>query len=366
MKKRLTAFVLAILMLISLSPASYAAETVYFTAVDERVLDLNDATMPFWFAGYLYVAASLFQESGLGYSYNTIKQTLVLYESSRSLVFDLATGSATDGQGTPYPHVAVTRGGVTFLPVSAVSSYFNRTYSNNHVSHGYLIRVRTSGSLSDAIFLDAASYQLESRYQQYHGQRTDTEPPLVEPTIPEDPQPTDTVPRKSIYLCFLVEDTVQIDQWLDVLNTFGVRASFYFTEEALTRCGDQLRRLTAVGQTIGLELPAGSESPQETLSRMNELLFFEAGVKTRLVYAGADANTAVLREAGYSPLIPRLNRSAYGLATSKGAAALLHQAEILHGAVTIWLGGNVTPNGLREFISDAEVNNNRLLTMTET
>ena len=55
MKKRLCAALLALAMALSLCCAAIAEEQIYFTAVDERVLDLNDETMPFWFGGYLYV-----------------------------------------------------------------------------------------------------------------------------------------------------------------------------------------------------------------------------------------------------------------------------------------------------------------------
>ena len=44
-KKRFAATVLAVAMLLSLCPAAMAEDLVYFTAVDERVLDLNDSTM---------------------------------------------------------------------------------------------------------------------------------------------------------------------------------------------------------------------------------------------------------------------------------------------------------------------------------
>ena len=75
MKRRFAAALLALALLAALCPPVSAEDQVYFTAVDERVLDLNDATMPFWFGGYLYVAATVFRESGVGYSFNVVTQT---------------------------------------------------------------------------------------------------------------------------------------------------------------------------------------------------------------------------------------------------------------------------------------------------
>lgn len=366
MQKRFAAAVLAVAMLLTLCPAAVADNLVYFTAVDERVLDLNDSTMPFWFGGYLYVAATVFRESGVGYSYNIVSQTLVLYDSNRSLVFDVSTGSGTDGQGELYDHVCVTRGGVTFVAASPVASYFDRTYSNTRVDHGYLIRVRSSSAvLPDSMFVETATYQLESKYQQYQRQTTADQTPDENTGDTEPEQPAeDTTAGESMYLCFLAEDENKVSQWLDALENRGAHAAFYFTEEALTRCGDQLRRLTASGCAIGLALTSAGDSAEEQLDRMNQILFAAAGVKTRMVYA-ADADVPSLQLAGYCPLTPRIDRSKYGLTSPGGASSLLKQIGNRRGAVSVWLGSNVTAGALKTLLSSAGADGDRLLPMTE-
>ena len=364
MKKRFAATVLAVAMLLSLSPAAVAEDSVYFTAVDERVLDLNDSTMPFWFGGYLYVAATVFRESGVGYSYNIVNQTLVLYDSSRSLVYDVSTGSGTDGQGEVYDHVCVTRGGVTFVAASPVASYFGRTYSNTRVNHGYLIRVRSSSAvLPDSMFTETAAYQMETKYQQYQKNTNAVQTPDQDPGESETTEPAENSPGKSIYLCFLAEDAEMVSEWLDAMENRSGHAAFYFTEEALSRCGDQLRRLAASGCAIGLVASSG-DHPAEQLDRMNRILFAAAGVKTRLVYA-AGADIPALQSAGYCPLTPRIDRSRYGLTTSGGAASLLKQIRSRRSAVSVWLGSSVTAGALRTFLSSAVTEEDRLLSMTE-
>jgi hypothetical protein len=51
MKKRIFAGILAFFLFVPLVLTGGAQTAVYFTAVDERVLDLKDSTMPFWFGG---------------------------------------------------------------------------------------------------------------------------------------------------------------------------------------------------------------------------------------------------------------------------------------------------------------------------
>ena len=53
-RKRLLSLLLSVLMLCTLlPPRASAAPTLYFTAVNDRMCDLNDETMPFWQNGLL-------------------------------------------------------------------------------------------------------------------------------------------------------------------------------------------------------------------------------------------------------------------------------------------------------------------------
>ena len=102
---RATALLFAVLLLAgTVLPPAAAADTVYFTAINETILPLSDTTMPFWSDGYLYVSTSAFSGGGLGiyYSRNTLKQTVVLYTYNHALIFHLDTGTVTDNQYNDY------------------------------------------------------------------------------------------------------------------------------------------------------------------------------------------------------------------------------------------------------------------------
>ena len=77
MRRKLLAALACAALLIQLSVPAGAAGTVYFTAVNMNVLELSDATMPFWSDGYLYVPGSVFsgysKDLGVSYSYNAAK-----------------------------------------------------------------------------------------------------------------------------------------------------------------------------------------------------------------------------------------------------------------------------------------------------
>ena len=60
-KEKWAALVLALALLVQpLLLTAQAAPTVYFTAVNDYVLELSDDTMPFWSGGYLYLPSTIF------------------------------------------------------------------------------------------------------------------------------------------------------------------------------------------------------------------------------------------------------------------------------------------------------------------
>ena len=70
MIKRIVAALLCALLMLSDIQWAQAAGTVYFTAVNETVLELSDANMPFWSNGYIYVSSNMFADKELGISYS--------------------------------------------------------------------------------------------------------------------------------------------------------------------------------------------------------------------------------------------------------------------------------------------------------
>ena len=370
MKKRLAAAVLAVLLVLPvLSSSTLAADPVYFTAVNETVLELTATTMPFWSGGYLYVSCTMFSNKELGvfYSLNYVKQTMVLYTNRSALIFNLQDGSVADTQGNSYYPGTIVRGNDIFLPISMVSNYFGLVYTNMKVSQGYLIRVKSSNAvLSDSMFLDAVPSQLEYRYSQYLKSLT----PAGEPTQPQQPEEQLPVVGKSIYLCVLANDIDRTEALLDVLDRHDCQATFYLSPKLLPQAGDLLRRMAATGQGIGLAPDASAPADRlaSDLNRENDRLFEACRIKTRLTAlpGGSQQQLSTLEDAGFRCLAPTLDRSAAGLRTSSGAAALLKKITAKSGEVSVWLSDQVSPAGLQAFLTDALTANNRCLSMTET
>ena len=381
MRRKILAAALLLALLAQLAPASMAEETVYFTAVNETVLELSDATMPFWSGGYLYVPATIFsgKELDVYYSSNAARQTVILYDRSSSLIFDLDGRTMTDSQGNTFTQKPIERGGMVFVPVSTVTNFFRLTYTSTKVTlytggqtiHGYLVRVKNSGAvLSDRIFTDAAASQLIYRFNGYYsGKNASPSAPGGEEPVPP-PSPIEEVRGKRLYLCFAVRDAAATEGLLDLLDRYGAKAAFYFPVDALADSGDLLRRMAGSGQSIGLLTAADAGGGwQEALPRANRALSRATGEKTRLtLLAGAGAETlTAAADQGWRCLTPTLDQAENGLSTASGVSALLKKAEAQKAdSVTVWLDGNITEEALRMLLTAAAAAGDRCLALTET
>ena len=80
MKRKAAALLAAVFLLLeTVCVPSLAVENVYFTAINDNVMPMNDETMPFWSGGFLYIPISIFsgevyRELEIGYIPNTAEQ----------------------------------------------------------------------------------------------------------------------------------------------------------------------------------------------------------------------------------------------------------------------------------------------------
>ncbi len=366
----------ALLLCISLAlcavPAAQATETVYFTAVNETVLKLFDATMPFWHNGRLYISSDMFadKELGITYYHNVVTRTATLYDAGGALQFDLEKGTSVDGNGYPMSIVAIVRGGRVFFPVESVADYFGLTFTQNAVKRGYVVRLRSADSvLNDRLFLDAATSLLEYRYEEYKKSQSVVAPPVTPVTPPDNPKPPEPPVKdeRTIYLGFYAADNS--GGLLDVLNRTKVPATFFFTKEQLVSDPAFVRRLVVSGYGIGLAADCAQESDAaEQLRSANALLWRLTGTKTRLCVlenaASTDRESAA--EAGYCCLQADVDFSWESL-PSDAANELYREIHRQEGdAVTVWLADGVVPTGLQAFLNLADSNGDQLAALTES
>ena len=196
--RRLPAFMLSLLFLFRLSCFAASAENLYFVAVENIVLPLSDDSMPVWYDGYLYISADVFTgtvRDAVGISRAKIGDGVLLYCKEKSLLFRNNYPYAQDTEQNTYTPGMLWHDGEAYVPASVVARYFSLLYSVTDVPHGKLVWLREdSFHMQDQAFAKAATFQLNTVYQEYL-KATEPEPlPADEPEPPDEPDSSETLP----------------------------------------------------------------------------------------------------------------------------------------------------------------------------
>ena len=306
--KRLLSLLLSVLMLCTLlPPRASAAPTLYFTAVNDRMCDLSDETMPFWQNGLLYVAGATVDgpdDLGIRYSYNQEKSVAILYKGQRVLYCDLTAGTMENNRtGEQYAGSPIVRSGMVFFPITALAKMFDLKYSSTKIAYGYLLRIRDDNAvLSDEYFIDAATAPIQQRYAQYERAPAAAEQENETPAQVETPVRRDDL---TVYLLLPAANGSMLTQLLSTLENYQSHATLLLTPELLESAGDGVRRAAATGNAVALRIDAATAAEAlAQIERGNDALWRAASLRTRLVYlesADRTLRTAVA-EAGYCPI----------------------------------------------------------------
>lgn len=307
-KRRFCLLLSLMLLCTLLPPRALSAPSLYFTAVNDRMCDLTDETMPFWQNGVLYVAGTTVdgQDLGIRYSYSREKAVATLYKGQSVLYCDLTAGTMENSRtGERYTGVPLVRYDTVFFPISVLVRIFDLKYSSTKIAYGYLLRIRDDNAiLSDDSFLDAATEPIQRRYAQYERAHTPDADTSQSGTSDTTETPSH---RDDLTACLLLpaEEETVFTGALAVLESYHVHATFLLTPELLEEADDAVRRAVATGNAVALRVRAGSaEEALAQAARANDALWNAASVRTRLVYPDtADQSVRdALAAAGYCPL----------------------------------------------------------------
>lgn len=324
-----------------------ARKTIYFTAVNDTILELRDESMPFLANGEVYVPYEVFDPNTTGIKLGIFASygdnVLVLYDRPNgALVFDLAQDTATSSVGDKYNKRAIRHNSTIFVPVDMVVSYFDLDWAILvDRNYGWVVRIKGGAAqIQDKDFLAQGKHTLESRrnsylkanglldlpvpvpasptetrqltydeiWRMYLEQQSQLAQPSqpVQPSQPAvkpdpDPPPAPSQPAQGteppqprggdVYVavrCAPEGDTAALAAALERQEVQGV---FFFPADALAGRDDEVRSLAAAGHKIGLLLDGESpEERQAQTERGTELLghILRAGTDMVLAEGGAD------------------------------------------------------------------------------
>lgn len=367
--KRFCAFLLAFLMIFTLvrQDGTAVLENVYFTAVNDKLMPLNDETMPFWSNNALYVSYTVFDRTDLDVQYirNYSMGLAVLYTSKMDLRFDLANQTVYDRNGVFYNGNAIEKNGHVFFPLGLVCQYFGLSWTLNNTATVPLIRVKSDAVvLDDNSFLSAAATMMASRYAEYEKLVSSTKQPEEEKP-PRDPEPPEKDPvvdvppihaadGQKLYLIFWGKTEDSIREWMRVLA--DKPATFLLTVQQMEN-GDLVRALLGSGHTVALHVRSGTDGEicAEVL-RARELVWMASCTLLQLVwYEGGEDVSALFTELGCVSVSAEIDRRAEILRTDNHVDALMRQIGKYQEDLSVCLSSDETGiEGLRKLLGRLE------------
>lgn len=361
LKSRLAALalVLALALMLGSPPSEAAFSGIYITAVNERVLELNDETMPFLSDGVLYVSNSVFDGNDLEVRYmrNNSMGLAVLYTNTLDLRFNLEESSVSDKDGNTYTGHAIERNGYVFFPLDLVCRVFGLDWSYNKTEIAPLIRITSDAViLSDASFISAAEGLMQSRYNDYTAKNKPSAvtpeaekpakeetvtPPVSEEVVEETVDPPapaiEAADGQRVYLIAASKTTADTRAALEVLGS--TPATFLLTVEQMED-GDLVRSLIAAGHNVALLSTDGrAEDVGEEMERARTLLWDAGCYWLDLVwYEGSADITVLLEDLGFARVQARLDRRGTPLTSEARAERLLYVIASYRDDVSVYLG----------------------------
>jgi len=279
-KKFWSAVLCAVFVLAILAPLPARAEGVCYTAINERVLQLTDDTMPIWSDDVLFVPYTSFDEKvngvpwGIECSYNKNTGILTVYDIDKRtfLEFDLREGTCVDSlTGDEYLQGAILRGGRPYLPVKVVCTHFDLRYSYREIEQGSILRIKNDDVvLADKAFLEAAVNVLDLRLKEYNQSQSPVVPPPTAPTEPQQPEtptqpPEEDTPKVDTYLALRCEDEAFLPTILTVLDTREEKCMFFLTPQLVQRRADLVIWMLGAGHSVGVLARADTVEETRTI-----------------------------------------------------------------------------------------------------
>ncbi len=335
--------------------ANGSAASIYLMAVNDRPMEMTAENMPMWAGGALYVPYTMLSSRvttinlGVSAQYNSTRRTVLVSSGQQGVVFDLQANSAYDIQNNPLDVHAVVRNSMVFLPIGWICGYFgNINYSLTPTPYGTLVRVTNSAVvLTDQEYVGAASSQLADNYNRYLASiqppatPAPTPRPTAAPSVPTPvptpaatptPAPSEPLPGENAEVSLAYRWGNHGAEVAESLENANLRALFLFSPDELPDNDDAVRRLIAVGHTVGLTL--SGETAEDCLTQAEEgsaLLAAIARYPLMVVEAPAldESGQDALRQAGYILWVTQVDAGYYGSASAVMRALSTRSANLV-------------------------------------
>lgn len=280
--KRFLCILLCLILCINIGTTKTKAALIF--GANDYVHEYEYGHEPLYFFGQIYVPYTYFLENlGVMCLLNNNTSTLLLYTSNHVITFDLTANTIHDEQLNSYNGEAVYKDSVIYVPVQTVCQIFGFNVSVIYYGQYDIVRV-TNGkqSLSNDLFKVLVSIKIGDitpsipENNTNTNTNTNTNIPTTDKDIPAVLQNTEVNP------VFIGNLSKYSKEFIDELDEVS-----FFVDDSISQNEEILRYIYINQHSIGIYVPKENqeslESVLEYINKVNELLFENLNMKTRMV-----------------------------------------------------------------------------------
>ncbi|MDR2360144.1 MAG: hypothetical protein LBD85_02535 [Oscillospiraceae bacterium] len=238
-----------------------AADEVYFTSINDKLLPLAESDMPINLGGAIYIPYDVFHSTDLGITafYSSGTKVIRMSTGITDLYFDLKDNISYDNDGVEYPYSTMTFNSKPYLPARFVCRFFELEFAIINTDIAPIVRI-TSGleRYDSARFVKQAETRMRVMYEIYAQQH---------PIGSTAPAETSSAAENTVESLTFI-GAVDIEMIIDAVTDGGslIPTSFILTADEISENGDAVRR--ALGSGISIAIAADpTESDSERLAR---------------------------------------------------------------------------------------------------
>lgn len=289
MKMKIMVFVIVLCLALPIATPAFAATSgIAFTAINDTLKPLSNETMPAIIGSLLYIPCSFFSTDELGVYCILGGSQVMLYNSSKRLIFDTKQDTVIDQDNNEHSTLAVVMNGLIYVPVDDVCAFFGLTYDVIQSALAPVVRfINGPIIITKDKFTTLYKNKMQMYYDTYIGDST------TQSVSPSSSAPT-TFENVTVYLSFYELSGGKLESVLNTLAPTYFKACFFVTADEIAENAGLLRHAAGNGHTIGILLTDGTADGVYTEYQAASALLFEATkVKTVIVTAvGDNAKTA--------------------------------------------------------------------------
>ena len=218
-----------IALLLGMLSSNAAEDKVFFTAINDNLLELKDSTMPLYYKEAYYMPLSVFNDSSIGIwcSYNKDIYKLTFYNKKNTLIFDLRLDYAYDNE-QQYRQSIIPVNGTLYVPAAFVCSMFGIDFNYINAAPVPILRIVSNSETDSYNFRVRNNDKMRELYYKYMGINPSPSQPQTSSGGKPSQEPSGHE-SGDVYFTFDCRTGDRLTEILNALDAKKIKAAFFLT-----------------------------------------------------------------------------------------------------------------------------------------